>query len=59
MQRKENFLKDYEKNKCITTACSNININELTFKRWIKNDNQFKKEYEQINLAYTNSNNTI
>ncbi|MFP3411629.1 LAGLIDADG family homing endonuclease [Bacillus sp. SIMBA_074] len=59
MQRKENFLKDYEKNKCITTACSNININELTFKRWIKNDNQFKKEYEQINLIYTNSNNTI
>ncbi|PEX80076.1 LAGLIDADG family homing endonuclease [Bacillus cereus] len=56
-QRKHNFLKDYEKNKCITTACLNININELTFKSWLKNDNQFKKDYERIIL--TSSNNSL
>ncbi|MDM5239403.1 LAGLIDADG family homing endonuclease [Bacillus cereus] len=56
-QRKHNFLKDYEKNKCITTACLNINISELTFKSWLKNDNQFKKDYERIIL--TSSNNSL
>ncbi|OQR56704.1 LAGLIDADG family homing endonuclease [Bacillus sp. CDB3] len=48
-QRKQNFLKDYMKNKCNATACSNLKISESTFKRWLKNDNQFKKEYERIN----------
>lgn len=48
-QRKQNFLKEYMRNKCIATACSNLEINELTFKTWLKNDNQFKKDYEGIN----------
>ncbi|MGF2713144.1 LAGLIDADG family homing endonuclease [Bacillus cereus] len=48
-QRKQNFFKEYMRNKCIATACSNLEINELTFKTWLKNDNQFKKDYEGIN----------
>ncbi|GAB6602323.1 LAGLIDADG family homing endonuclease [Bacillus cereus] len=47
-QRKQNFLKEYMKNKCSATACSNLKISESTFKRWLKNDNQFKKDYERI-----------
>lgn len=47
-QRKQNFLKEYMKNKCSATACSNLKISEFTFKRWLKNDNQFKKDYERI-----------
>ncbi|PDZ05526.1 endonuclease [Bacillus cereus] len=49
-QRKQKFLKDYMKDKCSATACSNLEISESTFKRWLKNDNQFKREYEQINF---------
>ncbi|PGA98787.1 LAGLIDADG family homing endonuclease [Bacillus toyonensis] len=49
-QRKQNFLKEYMKNKCNATACSNVEISELTFKSWLKNDNQFKKDYERIIL---------
>ncbi|WP_242213367.1 LAGLIDADG family homing endonuclease [Bacillus cereus group sp. BfR-BA-01383] len=56
-QRKQNFLKEYMKNKCNATACSNLEISEQTFKRWLKNDNQFKTEYEQINLTNPTSNN--
>ncbi|OON43260.1 LAGLIDADG family homing endonuclease [Bacillus anthracis] len=47
-QREQNFLKEYMKNKCSATACSNLKISESTFKRWLKNDNQFKKDYERI-----------
>lgn len=47
-QRKQNFLKEYMKNKCIATSCHNLEIKELTFKSWLKNDNQFKKAYERI-----------
>lgn len=47
-QRKQNFLNEYMKNKCNDTACSNLKISESTFKRWLKNDNQFKKDYERI-----------
>ncbi|MBU5218366.1 endonuclease [Bacillus albus] len=47
-QRKQNFLKEYMKNKCIATSCYNLEIKELTFKSWLKNDNQFKKDYERI-----------
>lgn len=36
------------KNKCIATSCYNLEIKELTFKSWLKNDNQFKKDYERI-----------
>lgn len=54
-QKKQNFLKEYMKNKCNATACSNLEISESTFKCWLKNDNQFKTEYEQINLTNPNS----
>ncbi|EEL34330.1 MULTISPECIES: helix-turn-helix domain-containing protein [Bacillus cereus group] len=47
-QRKQNFLNEYMENKCNDTACSNLKISESTFKRWLKNDNQFKKDYERI-----------
>lgn len=56
-QRKQNFLKEYLKNKCNNTTCSNLEISESTFKRWLKNDNQFKTEYKQINLTNPTSNN--
>ncbi|MEK0221319.1 LAGLIDADG family homing endonuclease [Bacillus proteolyticus] len=54
-QRQRNFLKEYMKTKCNATACSNLKISESTFKRWLKNDNQFKTEYEQLNLTNPNS----
>lgn len=47
-QRKQNFLKEYMKNKCIAKTCSILEIKEPTFKSWLKNDNQFKKDYERI-----------
>ncbi len=53
-QRKQNFLKEYAENKCSATACSNLEISESTFKRWLKNDNQFKREYEEINFDKSN-----
>lgn len=37
------------KNKCNAAACSILEISESTFKRWLKNDNQFKTDYERIN----------
>ena len=36
------------KNKCNATACSNLEISELTFISWIKNDNQFKKTMNKL-----------
>ncbi|HDR7244889.1 TPA: endonuclease, partial [Bacillus mobilis] len=56
-QRKQNFLKEYMKDKCITSACSNLEISESTFKRWLTNDKQFKREYEKINLTSSTSDN--
>lgn len=56
-QRKRNFLKEYMKTKCNATACSNLEISESTFKRWLKNDNQFNREFEKINLINPTSDN--
>ncbi|PTC14764.1 LAGLIDADG family homing endonuclease [Bacillus wiedmannii] len=56
-QRKQNFLKEYVKNKCNAKTCSNLEISESTFKRWLKKDNQFKREYEEINLTSSTSDN--
>ncbi|PFC14061.1 LAGLIDADG family homing endonuclease [Bacillus cereus] len=56
-QRKQNFLKAYMKDKCNATTCSNLEISESTFKRWLKNDNQFKIEYEKISLTSSTSDN--
>lgn len=56
-QRKQNFLKEYMKDKCNALACSNLEISESTFKRWLKNDNQFKTEYEKISLTSSTSDN--
>ncbi|MDF9480202.1 LAGLIDADG family homing endonuclease [Bacillus cereus] len=56
-QRKQNFLEEYMKNKCNTTTCSNLEISESAFKRWLKNDNQFKRDYEKINLTMSTSDN--
>ncbi len=55
-QRKQNFLKEYMKNKCSATACSNLKISESTFKRWLKNDNQFKKTMKEF-IHYKNAKN--
>jgi len=54
-QRKQNFLKEYMKNKCNAITCSNLEISESAFKRWLKNDNQFKRDYEKINLTMSTS----
>ncbi|MHA4261742.1 endonuclease [Bacillus cereus] len=56
-QRKQNFLEEYMKNKCNATTCSNLEISESAFKRWLKNDNQFKRDYEKINLTMSTSDN--
>ncbi|MEH7154488.1 endonuclease, partial [Bacillus thuringiensis] len=48
---------EYMKNKCNTTTCSNLEISESAFKRWLKNDNQFKRDYEKINLTMSTSDN--
>ncbi|MEE3947284.1 LAGLIDADG family homing endonuclease [Bacillus wiedmannii] len=56
-QRKQNFLKEHMKNKCNATTCSNLEISESAFKRWLKNDNQFKRDYEKINLTMSTSDN--
>ncbi len=45
------------KDKCNATTCSNLEISESTFKRWLKNDNQFKTEYEKICLTSSTSDN--
>jgi len=45
------------KNKCNTTTCSNLEISESTFKRWLKNDKQFKREYEKVNLTSSTNDN--
>ncbi|OJD98134.1 endonuclease [Bacillus cereus] len=56
-QRKQSFLEEYMKNKCNATTCSNLEISESAFKRWLKNDNQFKRDYEKINLTMSTSDN--
>ncbi|MED3020654.1 endonuclease, partial [Bacillus thuringiensis] len=56
-QRKQNFLEEYMKNKCNATTCSNLEISESAFKRWLKNDNQFKRDYEKINLTMSTRDN--
>ncbi len=43
-QRKQNFLKEYMKNKCIATSCYNLEIKELTL---ITSDNETFEEYFQ------------
>ncbi|MED0948718.1 LAGLIDADG family homing endonuclease [Bacillus mobilis] len=53
-QRKQNFLKEYMKNECIAKTCSILEIKEPTFKSWLKNDKQFKKDYERINFDKSN-----
>lgn len=45
------------KNKCNAITCSNLEISESAFKRWLKNDNQFKRDYEKINLTMSTSDN--
>lgn len=45
------------KTKCNAAACSNLEISESTFKRWLKNDNQFNREFEKINLINPTSDN--
>ncbi|KAB2495896.1 endonuclease [Bacillus cereus] len=56
-QRKQSFLEEYMKNKCNAITCSNLEISESPFKRWLKNDNQFKRDYEKINLTMSTSDN--
>ncbi|MDA2299622.1 hypothetical protein PDN43_10210 [Bacillus cereus] len=43
--------------KCNAITCSNLEISESAFKRWLKNDNQFKRDYEKINLTMSTSDN--
>ncbi len=45
------------KDKCNASACSNLEISESTFKRWLTKDKQFKREYEKINLTSSTSDN--
>ena len=56
-QRKQSFLEEYMKNKCNAITCSNLEISESAFKHWLKNDNQFKRDYEKINLTMSTSDN--
>jgi len=37
-QRKQNFLKEYMKNKCIAKTCSILEIKEPTFKSWLNEE---------------------
>ncbi|MEI4620158.1 endonuclease [Bacillus pfraonensis] len=47
-QRKNDFLIQYQKYKSINKSCEYLSISKSTFKSWLKNDLEFKNQFEQI-----------
>ncbi|MEH7460297.1 LAGLIDADG family homing endonuclease [Bacillus sp. JJ1127] len=48
IQRKNDFLVQYQQHNCINKSCENLNISKATFKSWLKNNLEFKKRFRQI-----------
>ncbi|PFR99814.1 LAGLIDADG family homing endonuclease [Bacillus cereus] len=49
-QRKRGFLNHYQQHKCIDTSCKYISIKNSTFRKWLKTDLEFKKQFEKFSL---------
>lgn len=46
-ERKQNFLNQYTKYRCINKTCEVIGIRNETLKNWLKKDLNFKTQFEQ------------
>ncbi|MGG0277323.1 LAGLIDADG family homing endonuclease [Bacillus rhizoplanae] len=47
-KRKKDFLIEYQQHNSISKSCESIGIKKTTFQSWIKNDLEFKNQFEHL-----------